>query len=200
MVVTLADYLQERVSGLERKQATQGANVEEHLSDHFRVAVSCPPDTRLHMRGGNVFEGSTWLGTGRGYYIESYTADLGDPDTIDNYTGNFDNAYYYIGVIFGREFYGFEHYIIGGTVEYATAAGAEAYIETVALRLAPWQPGLVVPVGQGGLPLCAVVLRNDGRTGIDGAIMPIDRVNRGRSYYWKDVRPRHYVHIPGGPD
>jgi len=38
-------------------------------------------------------------------------------------------------------------------------------------------------------------LRNDGQAGVPGAILPVDVVNRGRSYLWpRDVRPRKYFH------
>jgi hypothetical protein len=41
-----------------------------------------------------------------------------------------------------------------------------------------------------GRPLCGVVLKNNGTVGVAGQFLPIDRVNRGRSYLFMDVRPR----------
>lgn len=178
-----------RVTRLERTNSIRASVVDEPLSDHFRVAVSCPPDTQIHVRGGNVWEGYYWIGIGNGYYIEADSADFADADTIDGYSGNFTNAGYYIGVIFGREFYNEDWFVAGGGQEFATAAEAEAYIEGTALLASPWR-GYDL---NGGLPLCGLVLRNDGNTGVNGAVLPIDAVNRGRSYYWKDLRPRHYV-------
>jgi hypothetical protein len=188
-VVDANAILGNRIKAIEQQNATKAANVEESLSQHFRVAVSCPPDTLIHVRGGNVFEGQYWLGVGYGYYIPDFSVDFSDPAGIDNYTGNFTNAGYYIGIIAGRGFYGEDRYVIGGGVEYATASEAEAYIEDVALVSGPWMGY----DDNGGLPLCGIVLRNDGRVGVDGAVLPIDRVNRSRSYYWKDLRPRHYT-------
>ena len=172
MVVDQTHILSNRIKALERQEVARDASVEEHLSDHFRVAVSCPPDARIHVRGGNVWEGNDWFTVGSGYHIESFTMDFSDADTIENYDGSFANANYYIGVIAIRAFY-----------------GLEAYIEDTALLDGPWR-GVD---DSGGLPLVGLVLRNDGRTGVAGAVMPIDRVNRGRSYYWKDLRPRHYT-------
>jgi hypothetical protein len=195
--VVVNTIFQNRISRLEKQQAIKADSVDEYLSDHFRVAVSCPPDTRVHIRGGNVWNGSKWVDVGGGQYIESYTVDFGDADTIDGYTGNFSNADYYIGVIMGRVF-GYvpnSHFVTHSGDEFATAAEAEADITDVALLLNPWYG---YNYG-GGLPLCGVVLKNDGNTGVDGAVLPIDRVNRGRSYYWNDLRPRHYVDF-GGPD
>jgi len=190
VVVDQTHILSNRIKALERQEVARDASVEEHLSDHFRVAVSCPPDARIHVRGGNVWEGNDWFTVGSGYHIESFTMDFSDADTIENYDGSFANANYYIGVIAIRAFYGLEdHQVIGGGSEYATASAAEAYIEDTALLDGPWR-GVD---DSGGLPLVGLVLRNDGRTGVAGAVMPIDRVNRGRSYYWKDLRPRHYT-------
>ena len=42
-----------------------------------------------------------------------------------------------------------------------------------------------------GYPLCGVVLRNDGNTSPGRNFLPIDSVNRGRSYLWpQDMRPQ----------
>lgn len=191
MVTTDSTFgLGQRLQTLERGNARQAVSVEEPQSMHFQVAVSCPPSTVLHIRGGNVWESSYWVGVGYGYYIAADTADFSDADTIEGYSGNFTNADYYIGVVFGRGFYGEDWFCVGGDTEFATAAEAEADIEDDALLNAPWR-GYDL---NGGLPLVGLVLRNDGRTGVDGAVLPIDRVNRSRSYYWKDLRPRHYVY------
>lgn len=190
--MVMIDY---RLQRLRKQEAQKATSVSEPLSDHFRVSVSCPPDTRVHVRGGNVWEGSLWAGVGYGYYIESYTADFASPDNIDGFDGNFTNADYFVGIIFGREFYNEDHFVTWSGTEFATAAEAEADIASVALLDEPWYGY----DHNGGLPLCGIVLKNDGNTGIDGAVLPVDAVNRGRSYYWRDLRPRHYV-AGGGPD
>jgi len=42
-----------------------------------------------------------------------------------------------------------------------------------------------------GMPLCGVILRNDGTLGPGRFFQPVDAVNRGRSYLWpRDARPR----------
>lgn len=42
-----------------------------------------------------------------------------------------------------------------------------------------------------GIPLCGIILRNNGTTGTGRHFMPIDAVNRGRSYTWpRDLRPQ----------
>lgn len=184
-----------RLGRLEKREAGRATSVSEPLSDHFRVSVSCPPDTRVHVRGGNVWEGGIWIGIGNGYYIESYTTDFASPDTIDGFEGNFANANYFMGVVFGRAFYGEDNFVIWSGDEFATAGEAEQDIQDVALLMDPWYGDDY----NGGLPLCGIVLQNNGQVGVNGAVLPIDAVNRGRSYYWRDLRPRHYV-VSGGPD
>lgn len=186
----VSGYSANRCVRLDKQREIRAGVVDEPLSDHFRVSVSCPPDTRVHIRGGNVWEGTIWIGVGNGYYIADYTTDFAEPDNIDGYTGNFGTADYFMGVLFGRAFYGEDNFVIWSGNEFATAAEAEQDIQNVALRDSPWY-GYDY---NGGLPLCGIVLKNDGRTGLDGAVLPIDAVNRGRSYYWRDLRPRHYVH------
>lgn len=42
-----------------------------------------------------------------------------------------------------------------------------------------------------GMPLCGLILRNNGTTGTGRYFMEIDAVNRGRSYTWpRDLRPQ----------
>lgn len=181
--------LDRRLGRLEKRQAGKANSVSEPLSDHFRVSVSCPPDTSVHIRGGNVWESYVWIGVGNGYYIASYSTDFASPDNIDGFDGNFTNADYFMGVIFGRAFYGEDNFVIWSGDEFATATEAEQDIQDVALLDRPWYGY----DDNGGLPLCGIVLKNNGQVGVDGAVLPIDAVNRGRSYYWRDLRPRHYV-------
>lgn len=89
--------------------------------------------------------------------------------------------------------------------EYATAAEAEA-------RLAAWfweelDPTIdwdafywPTPVRGGfpnyeyqetGMPLCGIILRNNGTIGTGRHFLPVDVLNRGRSYTWpREMRPR----------
>lgn len=67
-------------------------------------------------------------------------------------------------------------------MEYATFAGAELAIEAYLRGSVDWMYEL--------FPLAAMVLRNDGRAATEGAILPVDMVERGRPYLWRDVRPR----------
>lgn len=42
-----------------------------------------------------------------------------------------------------------------------------------------------------GMPLCGIILRNNGTTGTGRHFLPIDAVDRGRSYTWpRDLRPQ----------
>lgn len=161
---------------------------------HFATSASCPPDERIQVRGGVIYPGPYWLVLDSAGWRGPDACDFTDPE-MTGLDCNFTNAYYYLGVILCYEadwllfYYHWEpetqqHFeIVGGTTEWATPLEAEAEID---LMLNGTEA-----IYQERLPLCAVVLRNNGTTGIDGQILPIDPLNRGRSYLWKDVRPRN---------
>ena len=186
MVAGMYGALSHRVQRLEHQRAIKSANVEEPLSMHFAVAASCPPSMIIHIRGGNIWEGRHYPFTaGDGYYVEPTTCDFSLHATIFDYDGNFTNANYFMGIVLGLEQRANNVFqATGADVEHATAAEAEAHIENVALLEGPWDEFL---------PLYGIVLRNNGTTGVNAAILPIDAANRGGSYLWKDLRPRHYV-------
>lgn len=52
-------------------------------------------------------------------------------------------------------------------------------------------PWMAYEYQETGMPLCGIILRNNGTTGIGRYFMEIDVVNRGRSYTWpRDMRPQ----------
>ena len=184
-------WLQPRIKRLEEQEARNNSVIQEFASDHFRVAVSCPPDLRLHVRGGNLWAGSYWVMVGQGSYLADMVCDFTDSDDVNGLPFTFDNPYYYFGAtltIYTQEAMWDSQPTFGLFLNYAfpeqpTAADAEDKIISHGM-LGAWKEEF---------PLCGVVLRNDGRIGEPNAFMPIDAVNRGRSYYWMDLRPRHYV-------
>ena len=88
-----------------------------------------------------------------------------------------------------------KYYVLGGITEYATATDSEAAIDAVLAGGAGEVPGFAATDPETKVfawcyfPLRAIVLRNDGTTGVPGAVQPIDLLNRGRSYLYRDVRP-----------
>jgi hypothetical protein len=114
-------------------------------------------------------------------------------DETQNYQIAFLNAYYYRPFLLmiqpaaiSGDTMKFTLWDFWTVTEYATAQEAEEGMNT----------GLNDPYGETwyhGYPLCGLIVRNNGNTGIPGAIQAIDRVNRGRSYTWPaDCRPIDY--------
>jgi hypothetical protein len=168
----------------------------------FYPCISNPPDTRIHTRRGTV-----WLyDDRRAVAIPAGIADLANPVNIyghpdsplygsaANYIISFSNPYYYRPYVLGvRPTYSVATGVLyrlfdsPRNLEYATAAEAEAEWTGYIMEGYTDPPYYTVPV-------CGLIIRNDGRTGTPGAIMPIDRVNRGRSYVWPaDARPLDYI-------
>lgn len=160
----------------------------------FAVSASCPPDERVQVRGGVIYPGPYWLVLDSAGWRGPDACDFTDPEMM-GLDCNFTNAYYYLGLILCYEadwllfYYHWEpdtklHFeVVGATTEWETSLEAEAEIDALLNG-----GGAIY---QERMPLCTVVLRNNGITGIDGQVMPIDSVNRGRSYIWQDVRPRN---------
>ena len=165
----------------------------------FRVSASTPPDKRVHVRAGYLLVGWYWLMLGDGGWVDATAVDFSSG--LDSLPLSFTTANSYVGVILC---YTFETLIedgippgqgqwatpvpwtIGGDIEYNTAIEAEARIQYMLSGNQEIQNGYY-------FPLCALVLRNDGTVGTSGAILPIDMINRDRSYIWMDCRPRHYL-------
>jgi len=173
----------------------------------LRVAPSCPPDKRLHMRGGRTYLGynpqfpATYDDyEQRAYTVPDLTADLADIDSV-TIGVTFTNANYYQFFLLELKLPAeveeptasdWSFYLHGTGDEFATAREAEEWLDSYDFQHSePWDEGT-----EGcAYPLCGVVLRNDGETGVSGAFLPIDVVNRGRSYTWpRDVRPRQDIY------
>ena len=167
-----------------RRQAEQEAVGKEYDQwDQFRVQCSCPPDTQIHINGGYMWQG-VYGGDGVGWKVARASFDFAnDSDTGTEIT--FSNADYYIGVVatlYLGAYPGEENRLSlhWDESEYATAveaeeaAVAEIYDGSVAFE---------------DFPLAIVILRNNGDTVQANQFLPIEPLNRGRSYFWQDVRP-----------
>lgn len=180
-----------RVQRLEQQKARQRAEMDAWQWYHFLVAPSCPPDTSVQIRPGLALPAARYGLVQNQTYFEAQACEF--TDTAN--TGldcNFTNAGYYLGFILcynsdwmmdtttAQQFV-----IVGAASEHATAALAEEEIRLLLNGGDDW----IYEV----FPLWAMVLRNDGNTGIDGAILPVDAVNRERSYLFKDARQRNLL-------
>jgi len=181
---------------LQRQQAKNRAQVKAWDSNRLQITPSCPPSTTLQMRGGWVVHTFYWLSYGSVRYIPSVACDLTD-STKTGYTANFTNANWYHGAILciyldlayntyeeaSEVSQWFE--LVGTTVEYETAGEAEGQIDALLNGSSA--------VYRERIPLCGLVLKNDGNTEVDGAILPVDAINRGRSYLFRDARGRNWI-------
>lgn len=182
-----------RGTGLDRRlraiEKTQERNTDNlHVYYEFLTRPTCPPGKTLIILPGMISSTTS-------AYIPQQVADLTDVDNMVQ-TWAFTNAYWYIGVIlcfdsawvqyhgnpdyFGRFYTNQYDNVVCEEME--TAAEAEACIDALMNGADAWFSQR--------FPLCGLVLRNTGVVGVDGEVLPIDAVNRGRSYLYRDLRAR----------
>jgi hypothetical protein len=151
------------------------------------------------MRGGQIFFSSSDSFSSyrrRAYVVPDITVDLTDSDQVGTDI-TFASANYYLAyvlvlakpaVVYSPTDNDWSFLLVGSGTEFETASEAEEDMEEQAMwQQRPWASGGTTR----GLPLCGLVLRNDGITGSGAHILPVDRINRNRSYMWPtDIRPR----------
>lgn len=147
-------------------------NSEATYSMDLVVSPTCPPTPAVAVRGGYVFLSGYWAAMGDVRTIVSTTLDF--TDLFADFTG-------YIGCILCLTAAAWQRSapefaaVVRNTIR-ASAIEAE---DDIAYILSG-TTGLYVEQ----IPLWGVVLKD---------LQPVDGVNRGRSYLWRDVRPRHKV-------
>lgn len=190
-----------RLVNIEKQAAVKKSSTPGHQYDQFRVSPTVPPSTAVIIRPGMVYtDVGTWFYLDMDGNIPQNTADFGNPTTSEMEVAvNFSTSGAFVGLVFGYDYeylstrepiglgYTYKYIIRGGVTEFATALEAETYITDNLYN------GGESFQYQYGLPLWALVLKNNGTTGVDGAVLPIDAINRGRSYLFRDVRPRYYL-------
>jgi hypothetical protein len=196
--------LDSQIRRLERQQRIRAGNTRQYDSDQFVVSATCPPSTSIYFIGGMRWWNTNQL-WGHGYFVPSYTVDLTDPEKVScrvnygNYTYTFTNPYWYAPCVIILNSYGLDAketwpadppddcIYLGGTnrttpftfEEFATAAEAEtALLATRRLQYAQAY----------GTAATGLILRNNGNTTLPNQYMPIDPVNRERSYLFWQVR------------
>lgn len=153
------------------------------------MSASCPPDTFIHVRGGQ------WCDTGWGDFGEVPTVSFDmTAYATTNKNVTFTNAYWYSFYWLSIHPAGTRLYVGGAAawwVEYAMAAEAEEAAMAVncsQLRsFPPWDYG--IPIG-------CIILRNNGNTTDYNQFAVIDPVNRGHSYILrthKNIAPRNVI-------
>jgi len=182
----------ERLGRLERQKAKRRSEMPAWQWYHFMVAPTCPPSTSVEVRPGLALPAMRYGLVQQDTYTEAQTCDFTDP-ALTGYAANFTNAGYYVGfVLCYNSVWMLNHAassqvftLIGAAAEHATPTGAEEEIRLLLNGGDDWIYAV--------FPLWAVVLKNDGATGEDGAVLPVDAVNRGRSYLFRDARQRNLL-------
>ena len=202
-----ADILQKRITRLQQHQSAQGSFVPQESWNQFRVAPTCPPSTRLHVRGGRLYTtyNPTWASIDdweyRAWTVPDLTADVADPTSVTVDVVFANENYFQLFLLELRSPKVYEtpgpsdwwFYLHGTGEEFPTAAEAESWLDSETFQYSgAWKVPAEIDyslVEDVAYPLCGLVLRNDGAVG-PSAILPIDYVNRGRSYMWPpDMRP-----------
>lgn len=186
-----------RLRRVEREQEKKKAYSHFAQYDGQRAAVSCPPDYMIHIRGG-------WLTTEYGEMVPTPNLSLAfglDEDEGDQWWGpaSFDNAgYYRAGIIYRKNLWDAVAEQLGTTANIVWTPDVPAGVSTAACAEA-WGDWYLRygDADTYGYPICIVIVRNDGITtamdpGVSGHILPVDAVNKGRSYLWRDIRPVMY--------
>jgi len=204
MPVSWGGIAGEQLGRLERSQRRQAGGAQNWDAYQFKVSPTCPPSTSVYFRGGLCWFPSAFA-SAHGWFVNNYTVDLSDTDLTTTSTSLtyhsyiFTNANWYAGCVvvlrFGLNPDTYDLYpsplpdqsiVLAGTLagtadaieEFATAAEAENALQTMSVERA----------NSAGLPMAALVLRNNGNTTDPNQWMAIDRVNRGRSYLLWDYR------------
>ncbi|NIV37615.1 MAG: hypothetical protein GWN58_51805 [Anaerolineae bacterium] len=181
--------LHRRLAQLEKQEAVAAAHEPPSIWYEFLPAPSCPPDKRIHIRGGVTSLSGRWGAITQDDFIPDTVCDF-ENETETQLQLIFSNANWFLPLLlcfYGdwvayRSISGYEEPVFDCVtgIEVETAAEAEAQIDTFLNGYTQWY--------YYRLPIWGVVLRNDGYTDVPFAIQPIDKVNRGRSYLYRDAR------------
>lgn len=194
------------IGGVIKQAQQQAARTTTVVPAQFFLVPTCPPTTSATLRQGMIHRNATYWGFA--YYDVQVPdmvidfANTGDTmaleqDGLDLFTAAFDNAHYYVGIVFGFNYQWVQERTFddpdiqptflyyGDDVEYATAPEAEEHIDWIlngGFEVSQWDR----------CSLWALVLKNNGTVDAPGQIEPIDPINRGRSYIYRDARERTF--------
>jgi len=198
-VTSVRGTVEYRIGQIQKQQATIARRGQGGDWFELKVAPTCPPSKRLYIRGGkefNTFRVADY--NYRAYTIPDLIANLEDIDEVQ-VDVSFTNAYWYkcyaLLLKLPEEpieptISDWKFHLWGDEEELETAAEAEAHMEIpILVDSHPWYYSGTLY----GYPLCGVILRNNGTVGAGCPIMPVDFLNRGRSYMWPtDIRPKRF--------
>ena len=214
----MRDALSKRINAIQARQDRAAARTNVIQEYEFATRVTCPPSTSIHISGGKAWINSNyWVFVYYNAQKQADTIDFAATTNI-GYSGSgprpldlsFTSPGYYKAIALALntrwvldeerftpshwEGVSWKYYILGGEDEHASAVEAEAeidfmlnggygangtYARTSATRM------LFSRLYFG---LVGIIFRNNGITDSAGAILPIDPLNRGQSYLYRDLR------------
>ena len=202
--------LQESEQRLARQERKERARPTAGAIGQFRVSPTCPPSTSLRIFGGQALPD---LATGWNDYnvqIPALMVDLSNGTIIGSSNNHYNGVelsliaptplcYWAVILslhsewIYFREFYGddpfddFQYLYYGAQTAYTTVDEAEDWIDLL-LNGSGVGEDIMQPYKWDRMPLYAIILRNNGNTTAPNQFLPIDAINRGRSYLYRDMR------------
>jgi hypothetical protein len=193
------DRINKAISQLEKDRARQERQRRTTPYEQFRMGATNPPSTSVTISGG--WGGFIGLG---GYWHRPTTAlDLADYSVTRRRNTAFANPYWYGFYWMAISMTDLTRVYIGGGADFMAGAGDsqrwfpqyETAVEAEqGAQEGYWQLHTYPPWDYGPMLGC-VILRNNGNTTEANQFMPIDPVNRGRSYIWWT----HDKFVPVGP-
>ena len=171
---------------------------------------TCPPSTALFVRGGLLAASSDYTRNdeyARQWTIPSQSYDLTDAEEciteIVFTSADYYKAYLVLlslaeGAYSNPDASDWKLRLRGTGSEFASSQEAEDDLVYYLTQFGyednrPWpkvdQPGWITGDPPSARPLAGLIVKNNGTIGTNN-VLPIDRVNRGRSYLFMDVRPR----------
>lgn len=167
------------IDKLDRQRQLLASRGRNTVYQQFLMAPTNPPSTSIHISGGKT--GSAWSGS----ILPSTTFDLADYDTLQR-SPVFVNAGWYGFYWLAINGFDASRLYVGGTTATAWFVEYETAVEAEQAAMAPDCPQIVTfsPFDYGPV-LGIVILRNNGNTAQGNQFLPIDAVNRGRSYIYR---------------
>lgn len=167
-----------RLGALKTTSDRRASNEEAHMWGWGKPSVTCPPSTHVVFQAGWFYYTEAW--PVEGWWSNALTAEFEAGGNCE--VSAFTSAGYYRGIVVGHVY---RSLAISEGTECATVAEAIEDIINVGLDY------------YSSIPLAIIVVKNNGELGIPGAVLPVDGANRGRSFFYRRIRPWLHIHVGG---
>jgi len=173
--------IRDRLDYADRRSRHRDRNEPSRSEYWGNVSPTCPPSKKVMTRAGWFWSGSF----GDGWWANAIEADLGPGGNCE--VAAFANVGSYKGIIIHHVY---RSLTSTESAEYGTAK--EAIEGTLDVNMAG--------IYSDRIPLALIIVKNNGSVGTSGAILQIDRINRGNSFIYRQFKPWLHSHSIWGPD